>query len=85
VTGGFVTAFDKNSTDLAYVDAGFSVLVSSVIGLLPNGRSSFEQTVYPTLAQRGQLEAEVVNYEFYDIGTPAELARTRAALEGRRK
>ena len=85
VAGGVVTRFDKNATDLAYVDAGFSVLRADVIDLLPEGRSSFEQVVYSALASRGDLDAEVLNYEFYDIGTPAELARTRAALEGRRK
>jgi D-glycero-D-manno-heptose 1,7-bisphosphate phosphatase len=85
VTGGLVAHFDKNAADLPYVDAGFSVLRAEVIDLLPEGRSSFEQTVYRALAERGQLEAEVVNYDFYDIGTPAELARTRAALEGRRR
>jgi hypothetical protein len=41
--------------------------------------------VYRALAEKGDLEAETVNYDFYDIGTPNELARTRAALEGRRK
>jgi NDP-sugar pyrophosphorylase family protein len=85
VTGGRVTRFDKTATDLPYVDAGFAVLKSDVIDLVPEGRSSLEQTVYRTLAENDQLEAEIVDYDFYDIGTMAELARTRAALEGRRK
>jgi NDP-sugar pyrophosphorylase family protein len=84
-SGGRVTRFDKSATDLPFVDAGFSVLKSEVIDLLPEGRSSLEETVYKALAERGELEAEVVDYDFYDIGTPAELARTRATLEGRRK
>jgi hypothetical protein len=29
------------------------------------------------------LSAEIVNLDFFDIGTPAELARTRDALEGK--
>jgi hypothetical protein len=33
------------------------------------------------LAPRGELEAEVVDLSFFDIGTPEELARTRAVLE----
>jgi NDP-sugar pyrophosphorylase family protein len=85
VAGGRVTRFDKGASDLPFVDAGFSVMQSEVIDLLPEGRTSFEQTVYKALAERGELDAEVVDYDFYDIGTPAELARTRAALEGRRK
>lgn len=85
IADGAVTRFDKNATDLPYVDAGFSVLKTSVIDLLPGGHCSFEQIVYQRLAQRGDLDAEVVNYDFYDIGTPAELARTRTTLEGRKK
>ena len=85
VTANRVTQFDKSATDLPYVDAGFSVLESRVIDLLPEGRSSLEQIVYKTLAETGELEAEIVDYDFYDIGTMEELARTRAALEGRRK
>ena len=85
VSNNHVTRFDKTANDLPYVDAGFAVLETSVIDLLPEGRSSLEQTVYKSLAERGELEAEVVDYDFYDIGTMAELARTRAALEGRRK
>lgn len=85
VSAGRVTRFDKNAADLPFVDAGFAVLRSDVIDLLPDGHSSLEQTVYGALGQRGDLEAEIVDYDFYDIGTPAELARTRAALEGRRK
>jgi D-glycero-D-manno-heptose 1,7-bisphosphate phosphatase len=83
VESGRVTRFDKTAGDLPFVDAGFSVMETRAIDLLPPGASSFEQIVYATLAGRGELEAEVVDHEFYDIGTPEELARTRAALEGR--
>lgn len=79
---GVVTRFDKWATDLPYVDAGFSVLRREVIDLIPpGGVCSFEQEVYTKLAARRELEAEVVNHEFYDIGTPEELAKTRADLE----
>lgn len=80
---GLVTQFDKHAIDLPYVDAGFSVVRSDVIDLLPDhGACSFEEIVYGTLAQRRELEAEVVDHTFFDIGTPEELARTRAAFEG---
>ena len=36
---------------------------------------------YPSLAAAGQLEAELVDLDFFDIGNPADLARTREALE----
>ena len=65
-----------------YLDAGFSVMLTSTIDILPPaGACSFEEIVYANLAEHGQLEGEVVDHDFYDIGTPEELAKTRAALE----
>ena len=82
VDGGRVVRFDKRAPELPYIDAGFSVMQTSTLDLLPrDGACSFEEIVYATLAQRGQLDAEVVDLDFCDIGTPEELARTRAALE----
>jgi mannose-1-phosphate guanylyltransferase len=82
VANGMVTRFDKSVDDLPYVDAGFSVVRADAIDLLPPlGACSFEQIAYGTLAQRGQLAAEIVDHTFFDIGTPEELARTRAAIE----
>ena len=83
VANGLVTVFDKSVVDLPYVDAGFSLITREAIDLLPPyGECSFEQIVYGTLSMRRQLAAEVVDHTFFDIGTPDELARTRAALEG---
>ena len=83
-TSGVVTRFDKSAKDLPYVDAGFSVLRRDVLDLLPpEGSCSFEQEVYAKLASRRELEGEIVNHDFYDIGTPEELAKTRADLEVR--
>lgn len=82
--GGRVMRFDKHAESLPYVDAGFAVMDRNTIDLLPTqGSCSFEEIVYPSLAMRGELEAEVVDHDFFDIGTPAELAKTRAALENR--
>ena len=53
---------------------------ASVIDLIPPGVASFEQNVFPQLAEERRLGCEVVNREFYEIGTPEELARARAAL-----
>jgi NDP-sugar pyrophosphorylase family protein len=83
VAEGYVTRFDKRAPELPYVDAGFSVMLTSTIDLLPpSGACSFEEIVYANLAEHGQLEAEEVDHDFCDIGTPEELARTRAKLEG---
>lgn len=84
VSGDRVVAYDKNRPELPYIDAGFAVLDAGVIDLLPAaGVTSFESVVYPELARRGELACEIVNHDFFDIGTPDELERTRAALEGR--
>lgn len=82
VEGGQVVRFDKRAPELPFVDAGFSVMDSSTLTLLPPaGPCSFEEIVYANLAPRGELECEIVDLDFFDIGTPEELARTRAALE----
>lgn len=82
VAEGFVVRFDKRDPELPYIDAGFAVLETSVLDLLPSqGACSFEEIVYSGLAQHMQLRAQIVDRDFYDIGTPEELARTRAALE----
>lgn len=82
VAQGMVTRFDKRAPELPYLDAGFSMMQTGTLDLLPqSGPCSFEEIVYATLASKGELEAEIVDHDFYDIGTPEELARTRAALE----
>ncbi|HEX6179323.1 MAG TPA: sugar phosphate nucleotidyltransferase [Thermoanaerobaculia bacterium] len=83
VEKGLVTLFDKTMRDLPYVDAGFSLMSKDAVDRLPPiGECSFEQVVYGALAFERRLEAEIVDHSFFDIGTPDELARTRAAFEG---
>lgn len=82
VSEGRVSAFVKDG-DLPFVDAGFAVIDSEALMLLPaHGACSFEQVVYPALAAAGKLDAEIIDHEFCDIGNPAELERTRRILEG---
>lgn len=81
IDGGRVVEFDKRKPELPYIDAGFCVMPSEVIDWLPE-RGSFEEVVFPRLAAEGRLTCEVVDLNFCDIGTPEELARTRAMLEG---
>jgi NDP-sugar pyrophosphorylase family protein len=82
VDGDRVTRFDKRAPELPYIDAGFSVMHTNTLDLLPRkGACSFEEIAYATLAQRGELACEIVDLNFFDIGTPDELAKTRAALE----
>jgi NDP-sugar pyrophosphorylase family protein len=79
IDGDRVVRFDKRAPELPYIDAGFSLMETSVIPLLPR-RGSFEESVFPTLAAERRLAAEVVDHRFFDIGTPEELARTQAAF-----
>jgi mannose-1-phosphate guanylyltransferase / phosphomannomutase len=80
--GGRVVRFDKRAPELPYIDAGFSVMRGDTIDILPpEGACSFEEIVFSGLAQHGELAAEVVDRDFFDIGTREELARTRDALE----
>jgi NDP-sugar pyrophosphorylase family protein len=82
VAEGFVTRFSKHAPELPYLDAGFAVMLAGTIDLLPEtGACSFEEVVYANLAEHGSLEAEIVDHDFYDIGTLDELAKTRAGLE----
>jgi NDP-sugar pyrophosphorylase family protein len=81
VDGNRIIRFDKHAPELPYIDAGFSLMPSNVIDHLPQrGACSFEETIFPLLAREGRLAAEIVDLEFFDIGTPEELARTRGAL-----
>lgn len=82
IEGNRVTRFDKRAPELPFIDAGFSLMSASTIDMLPpSGACSFEEIVYAGLAARGELACEVVDHDFCDIGTPEELARTRARLE----
>jgi len=54
---------------------------AKAIDLLPHsGPCSFEEIVFPALARERRLACEIVNHEFYEIGNPEELERTRRAL-----
>jgi len=75
-----VIEFDKHKPELPYIDAGFCVMRSEVIDWLPE-RGSFEETVFPRLAAERRLACEIVDRNFFDIGTPEELARTRRMLD----
>ena len=76
-----VTRFDKRAPELPYIDAGFSLMDAKAIDLLPHsGPCSFEEIVFPALARERRLACEIVNHEFYEIGNPEELERTRRAL-----
>ena len=81
IDGDRVARFDKRAPDLPYIDAGFSLMDVSAIDLLPrSGPCSFEEIVFPALAREGRLACEIVDHDFYEIGTPEDLQRTRREL-----
>ncbi len=81
IDGNRVVRFDKRAPELPYIDAGFCVMPSTVIDLLPaKGVCSFEEIVFPKLAAERRLASEVVDQKFFEIGTPEELERTRKEL-----
>ena len=82
VDGDRVVRFDKRAPELPYIDAGFSLMDASIFDLLPE-RGSYEESVFPVLAAQRRLAAEVVDHDFFDIGTPEELERTRKTLEAK--
>ena len=84
IDGDRVVRFDKRAPELPYIDAGFSLMDAGILDLLPQ-RGSYEESIFPQLAAARRLACEVVDHHFFDIGTPEELARTRAALEGERE
>lgn len=81
-SGRRVSTYAKDRPDLALtcVDAGFGFFEPEALDLLPKGVSSFEASVYPALAARGELGALVVDRHFFDIGNPDDLAHARQWL-----
>lgn len=80
IEGDRVIRFDKRAPELPYIDAGFCLMPASTIDLLPSGVCSFEETVFPRLAKERRLACEVVDQNFFEIGTPEELKKAEAAL-----
>ena len=82
LNAGRVTRYLKNRPEmlLPYVDAGFGLFHRHHLDALPEGKSSFEETLYGRLAEGGELALELVDRNFYDIGNPEDLAHTRKAF-----
>src|SRR5436305_3290686 len=62
IDGDRVIRFDKRAPELPYIDAGFSLMPTSIIGLLPpSGPCSFEESIFPRLAAERRLACEIVD------------------------
>lgn len=83
---GRVVHYDRSRSrrGLAGVDIGFAFLRAAVLDLLPrSGDVNFEDVVYPTLCERGELGAFVTEHRYYSAGSPERLPLTEGFLTGR--
>ncbi len=73
-SSGAVTEFvEKPTRERAPADtisAGIYLLTPDAISRFPQGPLSFERSVFPLLAQKGELSAVVAEGSWMDIGTP---------------
>ena len=82
---GFVAVFDKQrrAPDLKGVEIGYGIFRKELLAMLPQENVSFEETLYPVLAQRGQLAAYVTDHRYYSVGSIARLPLTETFLARR--
>lgn len=85
---GRLLRYDKAAPtpDMTYIDYGVALLRAPVVARLPEGRPADLADVYRDLVAAGDMVGYPVpvRRRFYEIGTPAGLAETRAFL-GRRE
>lgn len=77
---GRVAHYDKRAPDprMEWIDYGLAVLTPAALNAAPEARDLAD--VYHRLAENGQLAGYVATERFYEIGSPAALAETDAAL-----
>ena len=82
---GRLLAYDKRAprAEMRHVDFGLGVLHHSLLARVPAGEPSDLADLYAALAAEGLLAGYEVPRRFYEIGSPAGLAETRALLEQR--
>jgi D-glycero-D-manno-heptose 1,7-bisphosphate phosphatase len=79
---GFVSVFDKQrrAPDLKGVEISYGIFRKELVTGLPEDNISFEETLYPVLAQQHQLAAYVTHHRYYSVGGIARLPLTEAFL-----
>jgi NDP-sugar pyrophosphorylase family protein len=79
---GRIIAYSKasRSARMQHIDYGLGVLTAQALEGVPADRPFELAAVYEDLLGRGQLAAYEVTDRFYEIGSPAGLAETRAFL-----
>ena len=83
VENGRIVRYDKQQRDpgMRHIDYGLSVLTDDALAPWRTSAGPFDLTVvFQRLIARGALAAYEVHERFYEIGSPAGLAETRARL-----
>ncbi len=83
---GFVTAYDRerNQKNLNGVDIGYFLIKKSVLSLIPEGNSSFEDTVLPALMKKGNLGGFVTNKRYYGLSNLERLPEIKKFLKSKK-
>lgn len=82
---GFVSVYDKKrkTPDLQGTEISFAIVRKSLIGQMPEGNVSLEETLFPPLIAKRQLAAYVTHHRYYSIGDTFRLPITEAFLARR--
>lgn len=82
---GFVTVYDKSrhTQDLKGTEISYGIFRKELLRRLPAGNVSFEESLFPVLAQERQLAAYVTDHRYYSIGGLARLPLTEQFLARR--
>jgi len=82
---GRVAVYDKKreSDNLLGVDIGYMITDKKVLGMIPEGNVSFEETVYPQLVKSSQLHAYLTHHRYFSIGDHKRLPMTDEFLARR--
>lgn len=82
---GRIVAYDKvvRTPAMRHIDYGLGILDARALESVPETGSYDLAGVYQELLRRGELAGLLVSERFYEIGSAAGLAETRAYLAGR--
>jgi D-glycero-D-manno-heptose 1,7-bisphosphate phosphatase len=82
---GRVVLFDKQrrAPDLKGVEISYGIFRKELVSSLPDENISFEETLYPKLAEHRRLAAYVTQHRYYSVGSAARLPLTEVFLARR--
>jgi D-glycero-D-manno-heptose 1,7-bisphosphate phosphatase len=82
VSGGHLTRYDKSRTavGLKGIDGGLLLFKKKITKLLPEGKSSLEETVYPELIKNNQFAAMMVEDSYYHVSVAEKLPALEKAF-----